>query len=102
MGCDNYKFNTEVSECVFQSTHPHGVRRSPLYAYSISPHVSIHAPTWGATYASLAGEPVFYVSIHAPTWGATNPSQATRRLTGFNPRTHMGCDGMQWGMLLIN
>ena len=34
-------------------------------------HVSIHAPTWGATtkYETLALE--LRVSIHAPTWGAT-------------------------------
>ena len=33
--------------------------------------VSIHAPTWGATGTFTHGTDAFYVSIHAPTWGAT-------------------------------
>ena len=33
--------------------------------------VSIHAPTWGATLASVLVVVGRAVSIHAPTWGAT-------------------------------
>mgnify|MGYP007025039970 CR=1 FL=1 len=33
-----------------------------------------------------------YVSIHAPTRGATYPSNTTKRVCSFNPRTHEGCD----------
>ena len=33
--------------------------------------ISIHAPTWGATYKSDATATAFSISIHAPTWGAT-------------------------------
>ena len=33
--------------------------------------VSIHAPTWGATYCDLSAAAFEAVSIHAPTWGAT-------------------------------
>ena len=42
--------------------------------------ISIHAPTWGATY----GAGVFFgevkISIHAPTWGATK-----RHPQGYRP-----------------
>ncbi len=43
---------------------------------------------------SLSFEPInFHVSIHAPTRGATTWSLIRRSLTkGFNPRTHTGCD----------
>ena len=33
--------------------------------------VSIHAPTWGATWTSTSVYKYISVSIHAPTWGAT-------------------------------
>ena len=33
--------------------------------------VSIHAPTWGATFDTPSDGLSFEVSIHAPTWGAT-------------------------------
>ena len=77
----------------FQSTHPHGVRPPPvricktantsfnprthmgcdgsLIAFSYYNLVSIHAPTWGATFALSNIKIYTYVSIHAPTWGAT-------------------------------
>mgnify|MGYP007096915574 CR=1 FL=1 len=34
--------------------------------------VSIHAPTWGATFLCDLVAVELRVSIHAPTWGATN------------------------------
>ena len=34
--------------------------------------VSIHAPTWGATFDAAYKDELFAVSIHAPTWGATS------------------------------
>ena len=39
---------------------------------SVRTHVSIHAPTWGATLWQFNFFQVSVVSIHAPTWGATN------------------------------
>ena len=78
--------------------------------------VSIHAPTWGATIPLLYNNLNFEVSIHAPTWGATSlvskwisihvfqsthphgvrPVANKQRMiiSCFNPRTHMGCDGV--------
>ena len=37
--------------------------------------VSIHAPTWGATFLGVLPTPQFGVSIHAPTWGATRGTE---------------------------
>ena len=76
--------------------------------------VSIHAPTWGATFVKRVEHHKSRVSIHAPTWGATTTwglwpgawrfqsthPHGVRPTTGrrtcscgcFNPRTHMGCD----------
>ena len=77
---------------MFQSTHPRGVRRwqgktvktikcfnprthegcdqAPTALGSCA-HVSIHAPTRGATFSELNGQQITKVSIHAPTRGAT-------------------------------
>ena len=79
--------------------------------------VSIHAPTWGATFTLLRGRKCSCVSIHAPTWGATVVLflalsyllfQSTHprgvrlvinvlgiNIVSFNPRTHVGCDNRQ-------
>ena len=63
-----------ISCCIseeFQSTHPHGVRLGSMLIFPKCGNVSIHAPTRGATIVS--SKKVFdgYVSIHAPTRGAT-------------------------------
>ena len=78
----------------FQSTHPRGVRLSTMTAGDIAGnfnprthvgcdsknlsvihaviHISIHAPTWGATKNRARGGGDNPISIHAPTWGATS------------------------------
>ena len=106
MGCDSALDSTVKSIDMFQSTHPHGVRRniSPddtcSWAFqSTHPHgvrqgwfllrkveqgVSIHAPTWGATIAILYQFFVIYVSIHAPTWGATQTALVHQRSTAVS------------------
>ena len=89
----------------FQSTHPHGVRqykgRGLMHITGFNPRthmgcdirdrsnidrygVSIHAPTWGATYDSPVCYPSRYVSIHAPTWGATFLFQASKTMKGVS------------------
>ena len=55
-------------------------------------HVSIHAPTGGATYHLEVGELDYIVSIHAPTGGATSNKLCVVLESSFNPRTHGGCD----------
>ena len=41
------------------------------------------------------------ISIHAPTWGATGDYQESGTITyDFNPRTHMGCDGIKYCVIM--
>ena len=56
---------------LFQSTHPRGVRPGVVRARQRHLPVSIHAPAWGATSRDV----LLLLS-----------------LTGFNPRTRVGCD----------
>ena len=80
----------------FQSTHPHGVRHasatmsgSGALFQSTHPHGVRHIANAYKAYADG-------VSIHAPTWGATVLGRPVELLVRcFNPRTHMGCDGME-------
>ena len=78
--------------CWFQSTHPHGVRLSQQQSQSLLIMVSIHAPTWGATYnlSEYCGCKEFQ-STHPH--GVRHMSSASYcASSSFNPRTHMGCD----------
>jgi len=101
---------------MFQSTHPHGVRRKNSYSQTNPTSVSIHAPARGATLDEDKEFRIVEVSIHAPARGATwqtgqgcaapNKFQSThphgvRRpepcsyadyKESFNPRTRTGCD----------
>ena len=63
-------------------------------------HVSIHAPTRGATGQRHGLVDGCLVSIHAPTRGATLQFELTRPAISFNPRTHTGCD--QTNQLIFN
>ena len=71
MGCDRIKKNAKPQIPMFQSTHPHGVRRRYAHDRHFGQPVSIHAPTWGATFVRDCANGKDLVSIHAPTWGAT-------------------------------
>ena len=99
----------------FQSTLPHGERQKRnVYTFG-GPHISIHAPAWGATNQtgtkqgakrfqstlphgerlnlSLCVHPLLYISIHAPAWGATSGILHFYALPRyFNPRSRMGSD----------
>ena len=105
-----------TSRCIdkFQSTHPHGVRQVVPVQGPQPLHVSIHAPTRGATHTWLTQGGGCKVSIHAPTRGATSlwfyktkahtfqsthphgvrplQTQKLLKVRCFNPRTHTGCD----------
>ena len=50
MGCDNLFLLVIFLVCLFQSTHPHGVRLDSVGMQTQYQCVSIHAPTWGATH----------------------------------------------------
>ena len=100
---------------MFQSTRPRGARPGDSDIAKLRAHVSIHAPTRGATtddsgwsWADLGfnprahegrddldsrGEHVALVSIHAPTRGATTwPAACRATRKGINPRAHEGRD----------
>ena len=81
-----------VSSHRFQSTHPRGVRLLSFELLLEYP-ISIHAPTWGATWCVVRRFLCLQISIHAPTWGATPIlKRLLERPPNFNPRTHVGCD----------
>ena len=87
------RFTTFIM-ALFQSTHPHGVRLIPSPLTATYFLVSIHAPTWGATYRTSV-EIVFalmFQSTHPHGVRRRSDQRFRRRLSGFNPRTHMGCD----------
>ena len=76
----------------FQSTHPHGVRLISLVIIRV--WLSFNPRThMGCDAAYMAAAKSHDVSIHAPTWGATYlPCVPFFLHACFNPRTHMGCD----------
>jgi len=55
----------------FQSTRPHGARLVLIVVVVVNEIVSIHAPTRGATLKTLKSNNLIRVSIHASTRGAT-------------------------------
>ena len=71
VGCDDVAPLTVELQDKFQSTHPRGVRPPTAEAFFIAGGISIHAPTWGATYEFRQPPRWLFISIHAPTWGAT-------------------------------
>ena len=66
----NYRI-MRVSMFWFQSTRPRGARPERHTALDDARHVSIHAPTRGATFLHAISANLRIVSIHAPTRGAT-------------------------------
>ena len=93
VGCDT-PFPAHLRRsCLFQSTHPRGVRRRLINTFLFY-YISIHAPTWGATGRRRKGKFQVGISIHAPTWGATClcSRHHCQLQWHFNPRTHVGCD----------
>ena len=53
VGCDICVTIRLLLQSRFQSTHPRGVRRTTRLELSLN-RISIHAPTWGATYGQRA------------------------------------------------
>ncbi len=72
---------------MFQSTHPHGVRHTPLPVCLLVSFVSIHAPARGATYTYKVSPTDAGVSIHAPARGATGFDNHNSRF-GMFQSTH--------------
>ena len=83
MGCDILTAADGDYLLKFQSTHPHGVRLVSIVTMRATPLVSIHAPTWGATFQDLLPLALSVVSIHAPTWGATSVIDINPQINQF-------------------
>gem|GEM_PF-92077 len=102
-----------TTSSTFQSTRPRGARRSVRSRCIRQPHVSIHAPAWGATKSKVESAVTELVSIHAPAWGATatprtlvlwwrfqstrprGARHASRR--GFPPQRRVSIHAPAWG-----
>ena len=117
-GCDSKWIHNQPDSSKFQSTHPRRVWLRLLSFYPLVWKVSIHTPTKGVTIDAQLVSGSAPVSIHTPTKGVTkmfiwidlrNMFQSThpRRvwhimvsmqfmMTGFNPHTHEGCDGLSF------
>ena len=93
MGCDLCIPHNNDLLLVFQSTHPHGVRPAEGFLSGIAQKVSIHAPTWGATFSSVStmSAKLMFQSTH-PHGVRPNDVIHPFNRRCFNPRTHMGCD----------
>ena len=77
----------------FQSTHPRGVRLRTSFIFLTLSCVSIHAPTWGATCASSRRWKIRRFQSTHPRGVRHIRVRLSRLGRGFNPRTHVGCDG---------
>ena len=92
MGCDHCKGTANFCNCKFQSTHPRGVRLLRFVSLAESISISIHAPTWGATYFIYPkGDKKIFQSTHPRGVRPINVS-LFQTYQNFNPRTHVGCD----------
>ena len=77
----------------FQSTHPHGVRLACCKVIRDNNNVSIHAPAWGATcFAGLRLRYNQYFNPRTRMGCDVRCLQAKSSERCFNPRTRMGCD----------
>ena len=96
-----------ADSCLFQSTHPRGVRPRSAWRVEGTLRISIHAPAWGATITTRdlfnckrrfqsthprgvrrryrnGHTSADYISIHAPAWGATGNVASGRRYASIS------------------
>ena len=91
-GCDIPRASKSADGKVFQSTHPRGVRHQVALPWRAE-HVSIHAPTRGATDgAAFVVMRVYCFNPRTHEGCDIVLTIRTLRLFCFNPRTHEGCD----------
>ena len=80
---------------MFQSTHPHGVRQLTIKNSDYDKTFQSTHPHGVRLALHLLYVWVRFVSIHAPTRGATRAAGIhDAGESGFNPRTHTGCDNL--------
>ena len=116
MGCDTIDSFKMVEHREFQSTHPRGVRLLSCLPPCFIILVSIHAPAWGATFASMSyllrillfqsthprgvrhralffvGQEQLFQSTHPRGVRRTSIKAKISTRICFNPRTRVGCD----------
>ena len=82
-----------INHKLFQSTHPHGVRPDEAQRAADREKVSIHAPTRGATEASVPSPILFWQFQSTHPHGVRHKKKLVScAIECFNPRTHTGCD----------
>ena len=93
-GCDTAMWAKWRPSCMFQSTHPHGVRHGVRFCARPKHGVSIHAPTRGATRPDHDKLPdhIKFQSTHPHGVRPSRWCPASSKRRSFNPRTHTGCD----------
>ncbi len=93
MGCDASRSNPWPIIRLFQSTHPHGVRRDCAATHPLGQKFQSTHPHGVRRLRRNLCPPARAISIHAPAWGATSCClRRTPTTSHFNPRTRMGCD----------
>ena len=93
VGCDHSWVPLILTSSAFQSTHPRGVRHDLRAIEDLRHAVSIHAPAWGATFASSIS--LRFVTRFNPRTRVGCDIPGRRDIvanSGFNPRTRVGCD----------
>ena len=60
-----------IPAVVYFNPRPHAGDDDQTGDQTVSPFISIHAPTRGTTYPELQVDDIGYISIHAPTRGTT-------------------------------
>ena len=92
-GCDLAGLLGTMPACLFQFTHPGGVRRALCRTHRDTGQVSIHAPGRGATCTLRSNDSIRVFQFTHP--GGVRPSRAkiAHVITySFNSRTREGCD----------
>ena len=92
VGCDE-GFRPSAAHCIFQSTHPSGVRPRNAWFQDFRQDFNPRTPVGCDGLIVPPAETFAGISIHAPQWGATWPERTWASTpTNFNPRTPVGCD----------
>ena len=91
-GCDGAYTSPYLGDYGFQSTHPHGVRRTP--SRHGSPRRSFNPRTHTGCDFIVYLQKIFFMSFNPRTHTGCDYKLAelTGLAPGFNPRTHTGCD----------
>ena len=97
MGCDKDSKTNKANYVLFQSTHPHGVRRSvaypsPMYSCCFNPRTHM-----GCDILFLMMLEYLFRFNPRTHMGCDRASLCkVLSVASFNPRTHMGCDGVNF------